>query len=293
MHELHSLQFTQEPARCSRLRHCRLFAVGPNSQHAKVFAVPPGETLAPDANLAENVGWTFGNGSSFYKIIAEDQGPTQDQQNEIVELVHGHGSFTCTHATLLTYYQQAITSKADGIQHSPADGLLSAMQINQIKSNGQFVTPTMEFYRVVFSNPALLPLFSFGSSSNYTNIQANVAAMHKAGVPLAAGTDSIGSIPGLLNYPFGRSLHCELQNLVAAGLGNLEAINAATSVAAQLHHLKDRGSISTGMRADLILLNSNPVTNITNTLDINSAWVGVLKSQLLPRKRDKVATQAR
>jgi imidazolonepropionase-like amidohydrolase len=98
--------------------------------------------------------------------------------------------------------------------------------------------------------------------------------MQAAGVPIAVGTDSVGSLPGVVNYPFGRSLHCELQNMVDAGFGNAEAIQAATAGAAMLYRLYDRGSIATGMRADLLLLNSNPVENITNTLDINAACVG-------------------
>jgi hypothetical protein len=94
------------------------------------------------------VDWTFGNGSNFFKMVAEKKGPTLEQQATMVKLVHQHGSFAATHATLIEYYDQAIQSKADGIQHTPADGLLSTAQISQIRSQGQFVTPTMEFYRL-------------------------------------------------------------------------------------------------------------------------------------------------
>lgn len=260
-------------------------ACGTGSVHAIAFGVPSAETIGPDTDLSALVDYTFGNGSDFFKIVAEDKGPTLEQQSTMVRLAHQHGSFAATHATLMEYYDQAIQSKADGIQHTPADSLLSKSQISQIRSQGQFVTPTMEFYRLAFSNPALGPVLGFNASCNYSNIQTNVANMHAAGVPIAVGTDSVGSLPGVINYPFGRSLHCELQNLVDAGFGNAEAIQAATAGAAKLYRLYDRGSISTGMRADLLLLNSNPIENITNTLDINAAWVGGIQISVITAQK--------
>ena len=235
--------------------------------------MPPAEQIGPNTDLSALVDYTFGNGSYFFKIVAEAMGPTVHQQAEMVELTHQHGSIAATHATLLEYYEQAIQSRVDGIQHTPADGLLSSAQIDQIASQGQFVIPTMELYRIVFSDPAILPVLGFPPSSNYSNVQTNVANMHKAGIPLAAGTDAIGNFLAI-NLPFGKTLHCELQNLVDAGLGNAETLKAATSGAAGLYKLHNRGSISTGMRADLVLLNSNPIEDIANTFDINAVWAG-------------------
>lgn len=251
-----------------------LFAVGPNSLHAQFFQVPPELTPQPNADLGLNVDYVFGNGSDFYKIVAEGNGPTQQQQNTIVQLVRSRGKATYTHASYMGAYAQAIASKCDGIQHVPANGTLSSSQVSLIRSQGQFVTPTMEVFRVAFANPALGPLLGLTPADTYENVVANVASLRRAGVPLAVGTDAVGSLPGILNFPFGRTLHCEIQNLVAAGLGNAEVLRAATSGAAKLYKLSDRGSISIGKRADLVLLNSNPLTNIANTFDINSVWVG-------------------
>ena len=251
-------------------------ACGTGSVHATAFGVPEQETIGPNTDLSALVDYTFGNGSYFFKIIAEDMGPTLQQQTQLVQLTHQHGSLAATHATLLEYYEQAIQSKVDGIQHTPADGLLSAAQIQQIRSQGQFVIPTMEFYRIVFANPVLPPALGFPVGSSYANVQTNVANIHQAGIPIAAGTDAIGNFV-IVNLPFGRTLHCELQNLVDAGLSNAGVIQAATAGAAELYRLSDRGSIATGMRADLVLLNSNPVQNITNSLDVSAVWAGGIK----------------
>jgi imidazolonepropionase-like amidohydrolase len=143
----------------------------------------------------------------------------------------------------------------------------------------------MDFYRIASSNPALGPVLGINASCNYSNIQTNVANMHAAGIPIAVGTDSVGSLPGITNFPFGRTLHCELQNLADAGFTNAEAIHAATAGASRLYRLYDWGSIVTGMRADLLLLNSNPIDDIANTLDINAAWAGGIQISTISAQR--------
>lgn len=74
--------------------------------------------------------------------------------------------------------------------------------------------------------------------------------------------------------PFGLGGHFEMQNLInIIGMSPAEAINAATREAAKWHRLPDRGTIEFGKRADLLMLGSNPLLNITNTPDIEKVWV--------------------
>ncbi len=81
------------------------------------------------------------------------------------------------------------------------------------------------------------------------------------GVPIGAGTDT----PIGLGIP-GWSLHTELAQLVAAGLTPREALHAATVVAARFLGLEQEvGRIQPGMRADLVLLDGNPLEDISNT----------------------------
>lgn len=90
--------------------------------------------------------------------------------------------------------------------------------------------------------------------------------MHRAGVPIGAGTDTpLGiSIPGY-------SLHTELEMLVRAGLSPLEALHAATLRPAQFFGLEgEMGTIEPGMRADLLLLDANPLDSIANTRKIDT-----------------------
>jgi imidazolonepropionase-like amidohydrolase len=97
-------------------------------------------------------------------------------------------------------------------------------------------------------------------------------AMHAAGVPLLAGTDS---------NSFGFSLHRELEALVAVGLRPGEALQTATINPARFAGLeKEVGRVATGYAADLILLDANPLQDIRNTSRINAV---ILRGQLLDR----------
>lgn len=88
-----------------------------------------------------------------------------------------------------------------------------------------------------------------------------VGRMHAAGVPIGAGTDT----PIAVSLP-GDSLHTELERLVEAGLTPLEAIESATIRPAEFFSLQDEmGTIEVGRKADLVLLEHDPLENISNT----------------------------
>ena len=102
-----------------------------------------------------------------------------------------------------------------------------------------------------------------------------IARMHEAGVPVGAGTDT----PIALAIP-GYSLHNELEVLVAAGLTPLEALGAATVQPAKFFSLEEEmGAIAPGMRADLVLLDANPLADIRNTRTIDRV---IARGRLMP-----------
>lgn len=89
---------------------------------------------------------------------------------------------------------------------------------------------------------------------------------HRAGVKIIAGTDANDT------YVFpGFSLHDELQELVVAGLSPIEALQTATINPAEYYNATDEyGSIAVGKVADMILLDANPLSDISNTKQINT-----------------------
>ena len=94
------------------------------------------------------------------------------------------------------------------------------------------------------------------SHARLARMLANIKAAHDAGVPIIAGTDE-----GIPAY----SVYRELELYVKAGFTPMDALRAATAVAAQAMRVdKDLGTIATGKRADLLVLDANPLENISN-----------------------------
>jgi imidazolonepropionase-like amidohydrolase len=97
-----------------------------------------------------------------------------------------------------------------------------------------------------------------------------VSAMHGAGIPFLAGTDTP---PGVYVVP-GFSLHEELQRFVAADFTPMEALQTATLNPAKFLGMDDRlGTIEKGKLADLVLLDANPLDDIRNTQNIAAVIV--------------------
>lgn len=108
--------------------------------------------------------------------------------------------------------------------------------------------------------------------------RALVRRFNAAGVGLLAGTDN--------SNPFvfpGFSLHDELALLVESGLSALQALQTATLNPAKFLNLTATlGTIAKGKRADMILLDANPLEDIHNTTKINAV---LINGRLLDRRK--------
>jgi imidazolonepropionase-like amidohydrolase len=145
----------------------------------------------------------------------------------------------------------------------------------KIDANSRFCQSCLSSYWSLIKLP---PETAAMVKSAYKRATGRVRAMHQAGVPFLAGTDTPG-VP----YVFpGFSLHDELALLVAeGGFTPLEALQAATRDPARfLGREKDLGTVEPGKLADLILLNADPLVDIHNTTTIAAV---VANGRLLPR----------
>jgi len=114
-----------------------------------------------------------------------------------------------------------------------------------------------------------------------------IGAMNEEGAPLLAGTDN--------NNPFvvpGFDLHDELEIFVRAGLTPIEALRTATwNPAVFFGKTKTFGTVSVGNAADLVILNADPRTDISNTRNINAV---VSNGNLLDRAElDRILAKAK
>jgi imidazolonepropionase-like amidohydrolase len=75
-------------------------------------------------------------------------------------------------------------------------------------------------------------------------------------------------------------MHGELELLVDCGLSPAAALRAATLLPAKRFSLDDRGRITPGLQADLVLVNGDPTTDVRQTLSIEGVW---RRGELAPR----------
>jgi imidazolonepropionase-like amidohydrolase len=104
----------------------------------------------------------------------------------------------------------------------------------------------------------------------FFGIQArNMVRLHEAGVKIAMGTDG-----RIMWEP-----HVQLADMVAAGMSPADVIIAATRNSAEVIGLHDTGTLAGGMIADFIVLDANPLDDITNTRTINAVYLRGQKVQ--------------
>ncbi len=100
-------------------------------------------------------------------------------------------------------------------------------------------------------------------------LQASVAALHDGGIRILAGSDAPAQ-----SVVHGLGFVQELEFLVESGLTPTEALTAATATNAEVFGLDDRGRIAPGLRADLVLVDGDPTTDVRALRRIRHLWRG-------------------
>jgi imidazolonepropionase-like amidohydrolase len=163
-------------------------------------------------------------------------------------------------------YDRAVSARGAGgtFGWTDADTTRFARLIGLTKSNDVWNCPTLAIYS---------KLSEQHNATERSNIIRNrrifIRQLAEAGAPLLAGTDA-----GIDVVPAGLTLQDELTEFVAAGLTPFRALQAATTDAARFLGRSDIGSVQAGYRADLVLVDGNPLKDIGATRRISGVMFG-------------------
>ncbi|MDT7697966.1 MAG: hypothetical protein QOJ30_291, partial [Pseudonocardiales bacterium] len=188
--------------------------------------------------------------------------------------------------------RMAAEAGIDGVAHVFMDRPHTAEIISLIKDAGMFIIPCISLNASMMGitgsaladdprvaarldskwDQTLRSSYNRYPQGKLDDVYDTVRALDIAGIDVLAGTDV--SMPETFfgGLAHGASLHHELQYLVAAGLTPTRALRAATATTARRFHLSDRGRIAEGLRADLLLVDGDPTSNISDTLNTRTIW---------------------
>ena len=258
------------------------------------FSTTPEEAVAFIPQLIER-------GSDYIKFMVDDGSveghpglPMLDQAtlNAGVAEAQRHGKTTVAHTLTVDATKMAIEAGIDGLVHLFMDQPHTDEIVSMIKDAGVFVVPCVVLNAsmmgitgdAVADDPrvatrldedwtiTLRSSFNRYPQGNLNDVLASVKALHDAEVDILCGTDASVPFPFLGGLAHGASVHHELQYLVAAGLTPAQALRTATATPAKVFGLDDRGRIAEGLRADLLLVDGDPTTTISDTLNTRAIW---------------------
>jgi imidazolonepropionase-like amidohydrolase len=255
------------------IRSAGIPATTAGSSHSHLPGWPAEEMVESAANAAQFVTDRIADGADYIKLIVDTPGPDQETLDALVAASHRHGKLAVAHAASTAALDMALQAGVDMITHVPLDRPLTESTAARILAQKCVVIPTLTMMkgiadRVAAAQPEGVP----AAGPSYESARASVAEVHRAGVPILAGTDANAG-PGIPFAPHhGESLHDELELLIDAGLSTVEALRAATVLPAQHFGLPDRGVIEPGRRADLVLIDGDPLADIRATRQIRRVW---------------------
>lgn len=267
--------------------------------------LPPVMPLMPFSTTPDQaaayVPQLLARGSDYIKFMIDDGSveghpglPMLDQAtlNAGVAEARKHGALTVAHTLTLDATRMAVEAGIDGVVHVFMDRPHTTEIVDLIAGAGMFVVPCVCLDASMMGitgspladdprvagrldarwDETLRSSYNRYPQGELEDVLATVRALAASGVDILAGTDA--SMPETFfgGLAHGASLHQELQYLVQAGLSPAQALRAATATTARRFGLSDRGRIAEGLRADLLLVDGDPVTDIADTLNTQAVW---------------------
>ncbi|RDI42482.1 amidohydrolase family protein [Nocardia mexicana] len=235
------------------------------------------DTIDSPAGARAFVAARIAEGADYLKIVVDDGAvhrarfpvPDTDTLTALSDAAHEAGLLVIAHAVTAREAETALAVGADGLAHvwsdlCPGDPA-SRRLAERVRASGVFVVTTLAYFETITQQRE--PVTGCAAPGHEDNAMDAARSLREAGVPLLAGTDATPFAPA-----HGAAMHRELVLLREAGLDPEAALAAATSVPARHFGLADRGRIAPGLRADLLLIDGDPIRDITATERISEIW---------------------
>ncbi|MBM4372366.1 MAG: amidohydrolase family protein, partial [Deltaproteobacteria bacterium] len=240
----------------------------------------------------------------------------------VIDEAHTSGLRVAVHATQRAAAAAVVEAGADILVHSVDDEALDPGFVELLRARGTVLIPTLAVYEgyaevlggaprltdieTELTHPLLVQSWDELAAAppgtldraaleerrarmlgRIPRMQANLLALRDGGVTVAAGTDA-----GNIGTPHGPALHRELELMVAAGLSPGEVLVSATRNAARVFAARpDFGTVTPGMRADLLVVDGDPLADVAALRRVHRVVLGglVLTPEAL-RPRDPLST---
>ena len=289
---LESVRVRDAQARGEWLDRARLYVSGPSVVAAS--AAEARRNIDRVAEMRVNAVKT--------RLDARPDDMTPEVYGALIDQAHRRGLRVAAHLVDLDDARGLLAAGVDVLAHSVRDRDVDADLVSELVRQDVGYIPTLTRCLSVFlyeTTPAFFddPFFLRGAGAYRADMEQirdpavqervrdspqaqaarrmlaqaarNLKRLADGGVTIAMGTDSgtqLGRWQGYFE-------HVELEMMVEAGMTPMQALVAATGDGARVMRLDGLGTLEPGKWADLVVLNANPLDDITNTRQIDSVWV--------------------
>src|SRR5690606_26833739 len=241
------------------------------------------ETINDSVSVQQFVDHRIGEGADYIKIIKESspwfENPEglpslpYDSIRKIIDYTHSKGLKAVVHIGSLDEIVQAAPLRPDGFVHLwylSTNSELTDEKLNILRESGAFVVPTalINERAILFAENEAGPFAAWAQENflSMEDLREVIKRVHKADIVLLAGTDN-----GNLDLNWGDDLVNELIIYGQSGINNIEVLKTATGNPAKVWGIPV-GFLEVGSKANMLLVNGNPLEDLQKLRDINLIW---------------------